>query len=179
MRQFNRYPVIKYIALLLCFLLLPLNLLSDSQENTLEGLFYWAKKFYLEGLYRESTIKLEKLLLFINNNNYTEFAQKVHLLLAAGYEKTGRIGKAREYYIMTLKNKKKVAIEEIDFSNLIEYRRIVLGNNNPGLEKGRDKSRVKKISLGKIIPGILAGAAILAVLLFGKRKRRSSPYFLH
>ena len=132
MMQFHRHPVAKFAALFLCFLLFVGNLPSNNKESRLEGPFNWAKKYYLDGKYREAARKLELLLSYIDEKN-REFKGKVYLLLGAAKEKIGKITGARKNYMEAKKvtGKQVIKVKDIDFSDLVEYQRIMMDNTKP------------------------------------------------
>ncbi len=124
--------MLKKIVLMFCALLLlwSHHAYGTDEFSQLMGTFNWAKKYYLEGKYRDSIKKLEVLLTFIDKENpdetYRSLWGKVNLLLAAANEKTGRKEEAKLYYhnVKTLAEELKSTgspltwITEIDFSNL-------------------------------------------------------------
>ena len=118
------------------FLLFGGNLPPNNRESRLEGPFNWAKKYYLDGKYREAARKLELLLSYIDEKN-REFKGKVYLLLGAAKEKIGKITGARKNYTEAKKvtGKQVIEIEDIDFSDLAEYQRIIMGNTRPLMER--------------------------------------------
>ena len=175
MMQFHRHPVTKFVALFLCFLLFGGNLLPNNRESRLEGPFNWAKKYYLEGKYREVARKLELLLSYIDEKN-REFKGKVYLLLGAAKEKIGKITGARKHYMEAKKvtGKQVIKVKDIDFSDLVEYQRIMMDNTKPMMERviERETLRPKKkqISPLLVIASVAVVAGIVALLLLKKKK---------
>lgn len=175
MIRFHSHPGAKYVALFLCFLLFGGSLPSNNKESKLEGPFNWAKKYYLEGKYREASRKLELLLSYIDEKN-REFKGKVHLLLGASKEKMGKITGARKNYMEAKKviGKQVIEIEGIDFSDLVEYQRIITGNDKPlmarVIEREARKPKKKQISPLLVIAGIAVVAGIAALFILKKKK---------
>jgi len=175
MIRYHRQPMTKSIALVLCFLLFGGSLPSNNSESRLEGPFNWAKKHYLEGKYREAARKLELLLTYITDDD-RELNGRIYLLLGAAKEKMGKIVEARKYYLEAkqVAEKQVIAIEDIDFSDLVEYQRIILENTKPLMERviEREAHRPKKkqISPLLVIASVAVVAGIVAVVLLKKKK---------
>ncbi len=165
MARFYRHPITRCTALSLCFLLLPLPRWADAGGNKLHGLFNWAKKQYMEGKYRETAGKLDILLTYTGKND-RELIAKIHLLRGAANEKMGRIVAARQDYIKAKKMAGKgLAIENIDFLDLVEYQRIVMGNTRP-LKKRvieREARRPRKKTISPFL--VAAGFAVTVGLV--------------
>jgi formylglycine-generating enzyme required for sulfatase activity len=154
----------KVIIFFLCLLLITVNLPSAPQNNQLEGLFYWAKKYYLEGMYRESVRKLQALLQYTKKED-SVLIGKVHLLLGAAYEKMGKFDIAKKNYYISIRDEARPIIDEIDFTELIEYQRIILKNKNASIENMIEKERVKPKKRKKSPLLIIAGIAALTALI--------------
>ncbi len=175
MIRFQRYPITKYVALFLCFLLLGGSLPSNNRDSRLEGPFNWAKKHYLEGKYGETIRKLEFLLTYMTDED-RELNGKIYLLLGAAKEKMGKIVEARKNYMEAkqVAGKEAIELEDIDFSDLVEYQRIIMDNTKPLMERviEREALRPKKkqISPLLVIAGIAVVAGIVALLLLKKKK---------
>jgi len=175
MIRFNRHPITKCVALVLCFLLIGGSLPSNNRESRLEGPFNWAKKHYLEGKYGETARKLELLLTYMTEED-RELNGRIYLLLGAAKEKMGKIVEARKNYTEAKKvaGKQVTAIKDIDFSDLVEYQRIIMENTKPLMERviEREAHRPKKkqISPLLVIAGIAVVAGIVALLLLKKKK---------
>lgn len=183
-----KYMVRKFIALFLCVLIfeIPLRMRLPADTDTgmgkLGGAFFWAKKYYLEGKYNETARKLELLLSYIDTEKVDEdddlrkLQARIWLLLGAANEKLRKIVTARENYKRSNelaaagKQKLEIEIEEIDFSDLVEYQRIIIGNKNPSVErlilKEAVRPKKKKISplLAVATIVIMAGLATLFLL---------------
>jgi formylglycine-generating enzyme required for sulfatase activity len=175
MIRFDRHPMTKFVALLLCFLLLGGSLPSHNRESRLQGPFNWAKKHYLEGKYGETARKLELLLTYMTDED-RELNGRIYLLLGAAKEKMGKIEEARKYYLEAKKmvGKQVTAIEEIDFSDLVEYQRIIMDNTGPlmqrVIEREAHRPKKKKISPLLVIACVAVVAGIVAFLLLRKEK---------
>lgn len=171
MARFYRHPVTRCAALLLCFLLLPPTLWADPGENKLQGLFNWAKKHYMEGKYRETAGKLEVLLTYTGKED-RELIAKIHLLRGAANEKMGKLVDAGKNYNKAKKMAGKgLVIEDIDFLDLAEYQRIILGNTRPLKERVIEREALKPgkktISPLLVLAGFVVTAGLVALLLFG------------
>jgi formylglycine-generating enzyme required for sulfatase activity len=151
------------------------SLPSNNSESRLEGPFNWAKKHYLEGKYGETARKLELLLTYMTEED-RELNGRIYLLLGAAKEKMGKIVEARKNYTQAKQfiGKQVIAIEDIDFSDLVEYQRIIMENTKPLMERviEREAHRPKKkqISPLLVIAGVAVVAGIVAVLLLKKKK---------
>jgi len=169
MARYYRHPVTGCAALLLCFLLLPPAQWADPGENNLQGLFNWAKKSYMEGKYRETAGKLEMLLTYTGKED-RELIAKIHLLWGAANEKMGRFVDAGKNYIKAKKMAGKgPAIKDVDFSDLVEYQRIILGNTRPlkkqVIEKEARGPKKKTMSPLLVLAGFAVTAGLVALLL--------------
>ena len=181
----------RFTALLLCFLILqiPLQMRQSAETDTgndkLEWAFNWAKKSYLEGRYRETVEKLELLLSYFDkggstdHNELMELYIKIRLLLGAANEKLRRIEKARENYIKAQKSavgrERNLEVEDIDFSSLVEYQRIIMGNKSVVFKerviaKEVVKPKKKKISPFLIITGLAVAVGVAMLFLLKKKK---------
>lgn len=174
MARFYRHPVTGCTALLLCFLLLPpAQWAHPGEKNKLEGLFNWAKIHYMEGKYRETAGKLEILLTYTGKED-RELIAKIHLLRGAANERMGKIVAARQDY---LKAKKiagiGAAIKDIDFLDLVEYQRIIMGNNRPlkkrVIEKEDRKPRKKIRSALLELAGFAAAVGFVVLLVLTRK----------
>ena len=178
MIRFHRHPMTKCAALFLCFLLLGGSLPSLNRESRLEGPFNWAKKHYLEGKYGETARKLELLLTYITKED-RELMGRVYLLLGAAKEKMGKIVEARKNYMdaKQMAGKQVTAIEDVDFSDLVEYQRIIMENTRPLMERVIErealKPKKKQISPLLVIASVAVVAGIVALLLLKKKKESS------
>lgn len=173
MARFYRHPVSRCAALLLCFLLLPPAQWADSGENKFKGLFNWAKKHYMEGKYRETAGKLDILLTYTGKED-RELIAKIHLLRGAAFEKMGRIVAARQDYMKAKKMAGKGAvIEDIDFLDLVEYQRIILGNTRPlrkqVIEREARGPKKKKMSPLLEFVGFAAAVGFVVLLVLTKK----------
>ena len=175
MIRFYRHPMTKFVALLLCFLLLGGSLPSLNRESRLEGPFNWAKKHYLEGKYGETARKLELLLTYMTDED-RELNGRIYLLLGAAKEKMGKIEEARKYYLEAkqVSAKQVIIIDDIDFSDLAEYQRIIMGNTRPlmegVIERETHRPKKKKISPLLVIACVAVVAGIVAFILLKKKK---------
>ena len=170
MIRLYRHPVSGCAALLLCLLMLLPAQGADSGENRFHGLFNWAKKHYMEGKYRETANKLDILLTYMGKQD-RELIAKIHLLRGAAFEKMGKIVAARQDYMKVRKMEGKgPVIEDIDFLDLVEYQRIILGNTRP-LKKRvieREARKPKKKIVSQLLElacfAVTAGFVVLLVL---------------
>jgi formylglycine-generating enzyme required for sulfatase activity len=192
-----RRPFIKISVLCLCLLLLKwdLPLQPDSDQDRYLGMFNWAKKYYLEGKYRETEKKLEMLLSYLEgtakdsrktsvNDEYRRLLGNIWLLLGASCERMGNKKEAIKYYrqAKTVSDRLKAAgepgieIEELDFFQLPEGRKLILSRRqkaiySSGLMIAKEvKKKKKKISPFLVFAGIAAVTAVVLAYLFKKKR---------
>ncbi len=165
----------KLIAFFLALGLLLGGQLIFPRETSLDGLFKWAVKNYLDGKYREVAKDLELLLSFLDEHR-NQLKGKIYLLLGAAYEKLGEIEKAKQYYQWSHELLENPLIDEIDLTSMQEYQRIFLDEQKPVTRKIIEKpisrpKRKKRISSLYIIAGgaLLVGLTLAFVL---RRKAR-------
>ncbi|UCH92529.1 MAG: hypothetical protein JSV88_19845 [Candidatus Aminicenantes bacterium] len=180
MKDFKRNCPVKWITLFLAVLLLWGGHWTFPQEARLEGLFQWAIKKYLEGMYREVINDMNQFL-SLSDEDDKELNGKVYLLIGAAYEQLGNIPEARKNYQLSLELLDKPTIEGINLSFLPEYQRIIMKKQKPtepqiiekpGLKPGKRKraSRLYLVLGGVVIAGLVAFLVL--------KKDKPSQYFL-
>jgi formylglycine-generating enzyme required for sulfatase activity len=180
----KRLPVKKYFIIQVVLLFFGFYLISPHspmahKNNRLEGLFYWAKKYYLEGMYRQSATKLKNLLTYLNKD-HKQLNQRVSLLLGAAYEKMGKFEQAKKYYRKAIKDGAVPFIEEIDFGALKEYNHIVLGKDKVSLvriiEKESSEPRKKKTPSLLLIAGALVVVTGIVYMVLKSVRKSNQVY---
>jgi formylglycine-generating enzyme required for sulfatase activity len=167
---FKHHWTIKWIAFFLAIGLLWGGQLILPRETSLEGLFKWVIKDYLDGKYREVTKDLELLLSYCDED-HNELKGKIYLLLGAAYEQLGDIKKARQNYQLSYELLQNPTVDGIDLTSLQEYQRIIMKKQKPLQRKIIEKpisrpKRKKRISPLYIIAGgvLLIGLTLAFVL---------------
>ncbi|UCH96792.1 MAG: formylglycine-generating enzyme family protein [Candidatus Aminicenantes bacterium] len=192
MKQFQKRFIVKMVSWVLVFLLFygnPLLFSQENQEDQLGGLFKWITIDYQKGRYREVLKDLELLLSYFDEdsdkkkNGKREILKgKIYLLMGVTYEKLGQVHKAKENYrlskeILASQNAA-MKIDNLDFSQLEEYQRIMMENKVPVasvaregiIEKPAVLKKKKHLSPLLVIGGTVVIVGLAAALLLNKKR---------
>jgi formylglycine-generating enzyme required for sulfatase activity len=169
---------------------------SASDRGKLLGAFNWAKKYYLEGKFREAEKRLELLLSYFEfetngTQNDTDMnleswrlLGKIYLMLGAVSEKLGKKKRAGSFYkrARTVANRLKAAgepgivIEELDFSDLLEGQQYAGGFNlntfTGYIAKEMAKPKKKKVPILLIIAGTALVATVALMFMIKKKVKK-------